>query len=340
MKKCPLFIFFIAAIIIPASAQQSASQTLLNELGAASARAGEARKKSADFEGDSYFPGEWEAAEAQYVQAGTMPKSSDDEIKRTINTYQAAADYFDKVIALTTPLYAQAREDEILAVREKLIAAGGRESFPEYLSPADNTAVLALDQYEAQDFYIAKDTAAKALFMYQILAAGYDAWLLRWEINGRDFIYYEPDQYDRAEEEFINGIDAYEAGDFPTAMENAENAQLRYRLVLSIAWAGYAELRSALAEGERLAALDTKTDIAARDLFLIADSDYKAATELLIQERYEEAAKLFINSEAMYVIASMSTMEKRSAAAAAIREAHEKIEESTRIAMEGTRNDP
>ena len=334
MKKRPFLILFIAAMIISpsAQAQQPISEALLDQLDAAAARAEDARKKAGDFESPSYFPSEWEAVETQYAQARSIPRATDADVNRAIGAYNTAADSYDSIFMLTIPLYAQAREDEIMALRDMLIATGARVSFPEYLSPADRTSLLALDQYEAQDFYPARNSAARALLMYQALTVGYDAWLLRWEINEREFELYEPDQYDHAEEIAGNGLDAYRAGNIPIAMESAEEALLRYRLVLFIAWAGYAELRSSLAEGERLAALDTKTDIASRDLFIMAESDNKAAQDLLKLERYEEAAKLFINAEAMYVIASMSTMEKRGAAAAAIREAREKIEESGRIA--------
>ena len=331
MKKSPFFILFIAAVIISPSATAQQLQASAGQLDAAIARTDDAREKAGVFESPAYFPSEWEAAEAQYAHARSISMDTDADVTRALDAYRIAADSYDSILMLTLPLYAQAREDEIMSLRDLLIATGARASFPEYLSPADRTALLALDQFEAADFFPAKNSAARALSMYQTLTIGYDAWLLRWEIHERGFELYEPDQYDRAEEVAGDGIDAYEAGNIPAALENAEEALLRYRLVLSIAWAGYAELRSSLAEGERLAALDTKTDIASRTLFSMAESDNKAAQDLLKLERYEEAAKLFINAEAMYVIASMSTMEKRRTAATVIREAHEKIEESGRI---------
>jgi hypothetical protein len=129
-------------------------------------------------------------------------------------------------------------------------------------------------------------------------------------------------------------MDTYRADNLPLAKEIAEEALLRYQLLLSTAWAEYAGVRSEMSEGERLAATDMKTNIAARDYFSMADTDNKAARELLESEEYEEAAKLFINSEAMYVISSMSALEKRRIATEVLKEALDKIEESDRAARE------
>ena len=304
------------------------NQALLDELNAAIARAEQAHARAVDFESPAYFPGEWEAAEELFSQAGLVPRSGDADIRRAIDAYNTAADSFDSVFMLTIPLYAQAREDEIMALRTPLVAVGARDTFPGYFSPADSTAILAYEQYEEEDYYPARDSAGKALLMYRTLDTGFGAWRNMSEINERDFRLYDLDQYEKADEMLDVAVNGYESGNLPDALENAEEARLRFSLVLSTAWAGYAELRSMLAEGEYQAALDMKTNIAARDYFMMADSDRVAAQALLESERYEEAAKLFINAEAMYVIASMTALEKRRHASETLREANRKIEES------------
>jgi len=297
-------------------------------LDSALARAQEARKKAGDFEGNLYFPGEWEAAEGQYTKAGLMS----DDTGNAIKAYNEAADAFDRLSGLAIPLYAQAREDEIMAIRGYLITLGARKEFPEYLLDADRTAVQALIRYEAKDYYSARDSAANALKKFNVLETTFNAWLLREEIKERGFAAYDPDNFEYGGKMFAAAMDAYNEGDLAGAQEEAEEALSAYDLALSTAWASYAELHSLIAEGERLAALDMKTDIAAREFFRIADFDNKTALELLESKQYEDAAKLFINAEAMFVIASIRTMEKRRAAAVAIRNANEKIEESDIIA--------
>jgi hypothetical protein len=302
------------------------------DLGSAVAGAEEARKIAGDFEGNLYFPGEWEAAESQYAKAGLIPKNSDDDTGNAIRAYNEAAYDFNRLSGLAIPLYAQAREDEIMAIRGYLITLGARKEFPDYLLDADRTALQAYTQYEAKDYYPARDSAANALQKFNVIETAFNAWLLKEEIQERGFSAYDPDNFEHGGKILIAAMDTYREGDLAGAREKAEEALSSYNLALSTAWASYAELHSLIAEGERLAALDMKTDIAAREFFRIADSDNKAALELLESKQYEDAAKLFINAEAMFVIASITTLEKRRAAAAAIRNANEKIEESDIIA--------
>jgi len=284
--------------------------------GSAAARAEKARKIAIDFEANLYFPGEWEAAEDQYAA----------------NAYNEAAEAFDRLSGLAIPLYAQAREDEIMVIRGYLITLGAREPFPDYMLDADRTAVLAFTQYEANDYYAARDSAVIALQKFNVLETAFNAWFIRVEIQERGFAGYDPGNFDLAGEVISGAMDAYMAGDLVKAQKMANEALSTYDLVLSTAWASYAELRSSLAEGERLAALDMKTYIAAKEFFNLADSDNKTALELLESKQYEDAARLFINAEAMYVIASITTLEKRRTAAAAIRNANDKIQESDTIA--------
>jgi hypothetical protein len=309
------------------------SQTA-DDLGSALARVQESRKKAGDFDGSSYFPGEWEAAEGIYAKAGLLPKGSSEAIK----AYNEAADAFDRLFGLAIPLYAQAREDEIMAERGYLITLGARSFFPEYLLDADKAALLALTQYEAKDYYAARDSAAKALQKFTVLETAFNAWFLRVEILARGFAGYDPEQFDLGGEIINSAIDTYMAGDLEEALIKAEEALATYNLVLSNSWASYAELRASLAEGERQAALDMRTDIAAKEFFRIADSDNKTALALLKSKKFEDAARLFIDAEAMYVIASITTLEKRRAAAAAIKNANEKIRESDRIVRNAGRN--
>ena len=339
MKKLLFFAPFIVTVAVlscqsaptaqtAAPAQQAdrptaSTQAPTNELIAARARAEEARKRASDFESPAYFPSDWEAAEAQYAQAGQVPSA-----------YDAAAEAYDSLFKLTIPLYAQAREDEIMALRNKLIAAGARDYFPEPFTVADKTALTALDQYEADDYYAARDTAAQALTMYRILTSAYDAWLVRREIEEREFESYDPDNFDRAREILSDAIDAYGAGNYALAQENADEALLRYNLVLSTGWAAYAELRSSLADAERQAALDIKANVAVKDLFSTADTTFKTGTDAFDSKEYEEAAKQFISSEALFVLASTSASEKRHTAVETIREANRRIDESDETARQ------
>jgi len=330
MRKCLVLGLFIIgfAVFLPFVSAQTA-----DNLDSALAKAQEARKKAGDFEGNLYFPGEWEAAEGKYVQASLMSDRN-----KSISTFNEAADAFDRLFELAIPLYAQAKEDDIMAVRDYLITLGAKDSFPEYLLDADKAALLALTQYEAKEYYPARDSAVKAQQKFDVLETAFNAWLLRLEVLARGFVGYDPGNFDLGGEMLNDAIDAYMVGDLAEARKKAEEALTMYNLVLSTSWESYAELRASLAEGERLAALDMRTNIAAKEFFTIADSDNTMALALLESKKFEDAARLFIDAEAMFVIAGITALEKRRAAAAAIRNANEKIRQSDRIVRNAGRN--
>jgi hypothetical protein len=342
----PLFVAllvlpFISCKSTPATtptAQQPAAGTpapvTATEVGAAINRAEEARQKVIDFEGHTYFPSEWEAAEGKYTQAKLTDQKGTEAVRMVVAAYDAAAEAYEPIFEMAVPLYAQAREDEIMALRDKLIAAGARDYFPELFSLADQNSLTALEQYEAKEYYPARATALQSIDMYNTLTDAYTAWLTRKEIEERGFYDYDPDNFDRAGEILSDAMDSYQAGDYAAAREKADEALNRYNLVLSTGWAAYAELRSSFAGAERQAALDMKANIATRDIFGEADSNYKSAVDSYGSKNYENAAKQFIDSEALFIAASITTSEKRQNAAEALREANEKIEESGETARQ------
>jgi len=324
MKKSLFFApFIITMLVLPClvSAQTPQSDTL----DAAIAKTEEARKKAVDFESPAYFPSEWESAETRYIYAAR---------EKTTVAYDSATDAYESIFYLVIPLYAQAKEDEIVALRNSLVAAGVRAFFPDIFALADKTALTAQDQYKAQDYYTAKNTAAQALLMYQIMNSADNAWQVQKEIQGREFETYDPDNFKLAGDILNDAMAAYKAGNYTLAQEDANEALIRYNLVLSVGWAAYAETRFSLAEAERKAAIDVKANIAVRDLFTEADSIYKTSVDAYESQQYEEAAKQFINSETMFIAASAQTSEKRSNAAETIKEAHEKVEKSSEAARQ------
>jgi hypothetical protein len=321
----------------PSPAQQptgTSTPVTATEIGAAINRTEEARQKVIDFEGHTYFPSEWEAAEAKYTQAKLTQQKGTEAVRMVVAAYDAATEAYEPIFELAVPLYAQAREDEIMALRGDLIAAGARDHFPEPFSLADQTALEALDQYAAKEYYPARDTALQSITMYKTLTSAYNAWLIRNEIEERGFDGYDVDNFERAGGILSGAMDAYNAGDYAAAQENADEALSRYNLVLSTGWAAYAELRSSFAGAERQAALDIKANIATRDLFGEADSNYKTAIDSYGAKNYEDAAKQFIDSEALFIMASITAADKRHNAADAIREANDKIEESGETARQ------
>jgi hypothetical protein len=288
----------------------------------AKTKADQARKQAMDFDSHTYFPSDWEETEKQY--AGAKDNAS----------YNAVADAYNELFKKAVPLYAQAREDEIMAAREELIATGFTDVFPQYLKNADDLALAAQGKYEAGDYYGAKDAAKAALNEYEALLVGAKTYLTRQEIINRGFTQYDADNFLKADEISQKAIDSYDAGDKKTALANAEEALLRYNIILSNGWATYSTERKESASKERKLALEDKANIASRDTFRKGETLYEDANGLLEEGKYSDAALAFVDAEANYAISRKETEEKRIRAKETIRVAEEKIEESNEAAIE------
>lgn len=308
------------------------TQTALNALNQAIARAEDSRKKALDFESPSYFPSEWEAAEDQYNAAGKLARNTVDEVQRAIAGYNGVADTYDGLFKKTVPLFAQAREDEIVSARNEVLATGLSDTFPDYLLEVDRIVVQALAQYEGEDYYAARDSAYAARDRYQALKTGADAYLTRQEIVERDFIAYDPENFDKADEIGRAALNDYQSGNIEQAQNEAEEAELRYNLVLKTGWASYAADRGAAAGVERQKALDLKANVAVKEEFNAASDIYNRAGASLQAGKYEDAAASYTQAEARFIVVTQTAAEKRREAEEALTAAEQKMKESDETA--------
>jgi hypothetical protein len=296
-------------------------------------RADAARKRAVDFESHDYFPNDWEAADSKYAVAANMPKTTQSDVQQAAVMYDESSAAYDGIFKKTIPLYAHAREDEIIAARERLISTGYANYFSEYLQDADNKALLALNQYKNEDYYDARDTAADALKEYETLYTGAEILLVRREITERDFVKYDADNFEKADEAAL-AVDAeYKSGNRETTITNAEDVLRRYNNVLANGWKAYAGEKCAAVFVDREQALNEKANIASRDLFSEADGIFNKAEQSFTSQNYQNAAALYMDSEARFLLSRLDTEEKRQRALDIIRLAEEKIEESNETAI-------
>jgi len=234
MKKSIFFVLFMATLVltsVPAESEEQPVVTAFDKIqGDLITNVGNARKRSIDFECPAYFPSEWDAIEVQYAAVAKMPSSNQNETEKT--SAFTVADAYDGLFRKTIPLYAQAREDEIIYARDVLISTGFTRFFPEYLRNIDQIALAALDQYEAGDYYKAKDTASEALNEYEILIIGAEIFSKRQEIVERGFTKYDFYNFDKADEFAQIAINEYEAGNKASAVTAAKESLRYFDIVL------------------------------------------------------------------------------------------------------------
>jgi len=235
MKKISFFVLFMVMLLltsVPSESEEQPGVTVFNEVpDNLITHVGNARKRAVDFECPAYFPSEWDAVEVQYAAAANMPNSNQNETEQA-SAFYTVADAYDNLFKRTIPLYAQAREDEVIYARDELISTGFTRFFPEYLRNIDQIALAALDQYEAGDYYKAKDTAAEALNEYEILIIGAEIFSTRQEIVDRGFMKYDFDNFDKADDFAQVAINEYEAGNKASAMTAAKESLRYFNIVL------------------------------------------------------------------------------------------------------------
>ena len=297
----------------------------------------EARKRAQDFEAPSYFPSDWEREEVEYSTVKNAPKLNESEIQHATASLNSLLDSYNDLFQKSVPLYAQAREDEIMAARDDLVNSGFASAFPQYVQSADKIALEALEKYEAEDYYAARDTAAAALGEYETLLVGTKVFVTRREIIERGFTSYDNENFIKADEIADTAIEKYDEGDKKAAVDHAEEALLRYNIVLTNAWTAYSAEKRDTAFLEREKAITDKVNIAVRDAFRNADEAYNLAEANYKAENFSDAALKYIEAEALFAVAGQETEGKRQKAEETIRKAEEKIEESVEAAIEAER---
>ncbi|MCL2277439.1 MAG: hypothetical protein FWC21_06020 [Treponema sp.] len=194
---------------------------------AARSAAQAARQQALDFSGNSYFPSEWEALERRYNSA-----NSTDE-------FNALTAEYNQILKQSANMYALDMEHQILSARQEIIDTGLVRYAPEYLRDADIVALEALSQYEADDYYAARDTANTALSKYEAILYATNVYTAREElmaiINGgwSDNLLFNSWSYIfSADETFFAAVDQYDAGNYDQAKAIAGEALEQYETLI------------------------------------------------------------------------------------------------------------
>jgi hypothetical protein len=298
-------------------------------------RAAAARSRAIDFDGPVYFPSDWEDAEAQYQIAREESESTPAKLKEATALLDWAADVYDDIFNRSLGALAQDREAEILQARSEALDA--RRDFPDQFAEADSTADQALAQYEDKDYYAALESANSALDSYRILKLGIDANAARQEVVNWNFVPYDPDDFELAETAGRSAIDAYDAHSLETARDDAEEALLRYNLVLNAGWQAAAAEQRALAAKQRQIALNVKANVAVKNDFEIADTIYKQGETAYQGEQFANAADRYSRAATLFEMTQEAAEVKRRVAEESIRAAEERVaasDETARAAEE------
>ena len=305
----------------------------LSSLNAAAERAAAARKLVMDFDGPYFFPAEWEAANSLFTQAEQQRMyTTYEETRDSIARFLRAADALEALAEKTLAKAYENAERELEYARAAAVAAGASVLVPDFLLDADNTVYRALEKYNARDFYGARDSANKALAMYETLTAGLAAYALRWEIVDHRLDGFVRREMDQADYSLDRAVEFFAAGDIASAAEKANEARFLYEMALTAAWEAQITERRASAMAVRQTALDLRANVAVRNDFANAQSIFNNAEAAFRARRFVEAGRLYQECTDMFEAVILMTLERRQAAQEAMARADERIEESEETA--------
>jgi hypothetical protein len=300
-------------------------QAAIDALAAAKARAEASRTQAVDTESSGYFPEDWDAAEAYYRSLDKPDPATLGECRAAAEAYRAAADAYDALAQKALPLYAAARAREIQDARQGAVNAGAPLITPDRLLAADAVVNRAVSQYNSGDYYPAAASAFTAIDMYKALKTGLDAYTTRQQIAERDFIKYDPVNFEFADKIGLDAISDYDAGRIKDAQDKAAQAALWYALILDTGWETFASGHGAAAAEVQMAAYNLKAHVALKKDYDAAAETLKQGDALFSGRRFPDAVNYYIRAKSQFEVVRDAAREKRRQAEEAIRAAEEKV---------------
>ena len=238
--------------------------------------------------------------------------------KYQTNDFHAARDAARNALAMyrtITALLESARIWEEIGMQVEELA-------PDLLSQAEDVVIEAGDKWDAGDYIGAEAGAVRGLSMFTALRAGLGAFTA-WEnvVDNAEELALESllEAYSVAEEAYAN----WGAGNFYEARAGAELAMVMF-------------LRAG-ASAERQNALNYRANVAAQPDFNAAQTVFNRAAAAYQARNLEEAASLFDESSAMFMIAAHIALERQILAEEALRYANERMAESDEAARTAER---
>ncbi|GHU08882.1 hypothetical protein FACS1894151_05590 [Spirochaetia bacterium] len=271
-----------------AEAQNPGSEPLdqasLDRFNSAKSRLEEARARAEYFDGPLYSSDNWNTAEALYAGVRSVSPAALSELDETVAKMNTLAGTYDEIFGVALPFYAQARIDEITDSRDLVVGLGVDELWPDLLETADGLADHAWEQYLAEDYYAAAESAHQVFAAYNALGLGTGAWLTRANAISNGFLEVWPERLDLIDTIGSEALDQYDAADYVSAEKNAFTVSIAYEAA-SIGINAYNIREAAVGGGildvspERLDAVDRYGDLAVNNFDA---GDYQAAAEMAL----------------------------------------------------------
>jgi hypothetical protein len=285
-----------AATPAPASEPAAPAIAAPDEL---KAEAAALRKRAFDLGIKDVLPAEYAAAEEAY-NLGNAKYGADNAASEA--AYRDAIALYSGAIERGLPFLASAEGDKARAAQ----GAAYRKGAAQYFGGEGDSASAALAQAEASE---KAGEYEKAIASYKSAASSFaalssmcDAAASRDAIAARDFAKWDPSNWTLAEGKLSQARELL-ASDSKASLTAADEAGLRYKLVMQNALGYYMADRKTFSEAERDRASSIKAEVAVKDDFAAAASLYEEAEAKRAADDAEAAADLYGRSAAAYAAA-------------------------------------
>lgn len=319
-------------IVEPAPEPAKEPDISLEELEALHARVIALRKDAFELGLKDVMPSEYAEAETRYVAGKTALDADDRPVAKA--ELEAAEPLFAELVAKGGVKVAESRKADAQAARDRALWADAEALSPEALAVADAANAAA-------DAALAAGDAKAAIAAYRVAILAYDATekrstalAVKATVDELEYGPMDSGNYELAGQK-LAAVDSTLPTDGEAARDAAEEALLRYRLVLSKGWELTAGRRREAAERYKLESEGIKAQVALKAEYSEAKAVWDAAVAASAAGNHESAAPLFEQSEYMFEAVYQKAAEKRAAAEAAIQAAKDKNERSASVAQRG-----
>jgi hypothetical protein len=303
-------------------------QAALDRLQEAKNRLLASREAAVSAESPRYLSGDWETAEAGSQAIGEPETATLGDVKAAIEVYDAAAAAYDALAEKSRPLYAADMEAALNKARAGAVEAGAGEQWPDLFLAADGAFEAAADNYAAGKYEAAVSSARLALGIYGMLETSIKSLKIRKEIEDRDFVKYDPVNFDFAGEIYDASWADYDGGSLEDAREKADQALVWYGMVLDVGWESFASELGAAVAARQQEAINLKADVAAREEYEGAVEIFSEGDQAFYERKFDEAVGLYTLADAQFQKSGVTAQEKRRMAENAIKEAQERVSRS------------
>ncbi|MDX9899105.1 MAG: hypothetical protein RBT62_09300 [Spirochaetia bacterium] len=272
---------------------------------------------------------EYAVAEERYLAGKKALDADDRPIAKT--ELGAAEPLFADLVSKGVVMVAESRQTDANAARSRAMAAYADIQSPKALSTADAAMAMADVAFAAGDSKAAIEAYIIAITAYDAVEKRSTATSVKKTIDDLAYAPMDAGNYEIAGQKLAR-VDELLAQDARGAQDAAEEALLRYRLVLAKGWELTAGSNKDSAEKAKTEAETIKAQVAVQTEYAEAKAAYDEAVAAYSSGDHELAAALFNEAEFMLNAAYESAAEKRSAALAAMEAAQLKSGESASIA--------